>query len=235
MDPLTLIGAIPTALNTVNSLATLFEGKQYDPKQYTERSREVFSKGGKLRGHNKYNAPSHAQGGQLVDDQGIPDPNGTNEIETKEASYTYTRLNKEKPTYIFTPEDAVKVEKLTKKYKHSNVDNLQKNGLELEVQRVENANEMKKKKAAPTQYKKGGKIYSRGGSLDPLLKAVGKPRTDMTVPELKVDGSLSEALTSLPLGSLNSVVGNPNFRPVLQDKINREARSEQEAEFQGYQ
>jgi hypothetical protein len=175
MDPLTLIGAIPTAVSTINSLKSLFQGPYNPPKQYQENSREVFKKGGKIRGNNKYSAPTHEQGGQLVNNEGIPDPNGNNEIETNESKYTYTRLNKKNPTYIFTPEDTEKVNMLTKKYSKANTDNLQKNALELSIQRIEKDNEMKKKQEGQmkaTKFSKGGVIkkYNAGGfvSSDPL-------------------------------------------------------------------
>lgn len=166
MDPLTLIGAIPTALNTVQSLGSLFQQPYSPPKQYQENSRQVFKKGGSIRGHNKYNAPTHEQGGQLVNDQGIPDPKGTNEIEGTESKYTYTRLNRD--PYIFTPEDSQKVSKLAKKYKNANTSDLEKNALELSIQRIENKNEMKKKKQSSNIFRMGGKIkkYNDGGGLN---------------------------------------------------------------------
>lgn len=171
MDPLTLIGAIPTALNTVNSLSSLFKQPYMPPKQYQENSREVFKKGGAIRGHNKYNASTHQQGGQLVNNQGIPDPNGDNEIEKKESKYTYTRLSKENPTYIFTPEDSQKVEALTKKYKNANTSDLEKNALELSIQRIEKSNEMKKKKQSTNKYMTGGPLPTLTSlALNPLFK-----------------------------------------------------------------
>ena len=85
MDPLTLTRAIPTALNTLQSLGSLFERPYNPPKQYQSNSKEIFKQGGQLRGHNKYDAPSHDQGGQMVDDQGNVSPEGTNEIELKES------------------------------------------------------------------------------------------------------------------------------------------------------
>jgi hypothetical protein len=168
MDPLTLIGAIPTALNTIQSLGSLFSKPYNPPKQYQENSREVFKQGGKIRGQNNYDAPSHQQGGQLVNDQGIPSPTGTNEVEKKESKYTYSNIKNE--SYIFTPEDAKKLNKLTKKYKNANTSQLEKNGLELEIQRIENTNEMKKKQQAKKQFKNGGKIkkYNSGGPINPI-------------------------------------------------------------------
>jgi hypothetical protein len=196
MDPLTLIGAIPTALNTVNSLTSLFDRPYTPPTQYQENSREVFKKGGAIRGHNKYNAPQHSQGGQLVNDQGIPDPNGTNEIEGTESKYTYTRLSKQNPTYIFTPEDSQKVSKLTKKYKNSNTSDLEKNALELSIQRIEKSNEMKKKKQID-QYKHGGKIkkYNNGGGLKPFSLNSKNYSTQADNPSVMMQNALQQMNT----------------------------------------
>lgn len=177
MDPLTLIGMVPTAMNTVNSLSSLFQQPYQPQKIYQENSREVFKQGGKIRGHNNYNAPSHTEGGQMVNDQGVPSPNGRNEVEKNESKYTYSNIKNS--SYIFTPEDAQKLSKLTKKYSKANTSQLEKNALELEIQRIENNNEMKKKKLTNRKYKYGGNpgdpqypIVGLGAGVSELMKAM---------------------------------------------------------------
>jgi hypothetical protein len=213
MDPLTLIGAIPTALNTVNSLTSLFSNPYMPPKQYQENSREVFSKGGSIRGHNKYDAPHHNQGGQVVNNEGIPDPNGDNEIQLNESKYTYTRLNKKNPTYIFTPEDSQRVSELTKKYKNANTSNLEKNALELSVQRIENENEMKKKQQIK-QYSKGGKIkkYYDGGSPTDSFKGL----TDMFGNARNYSLPSDRPMQQIPQLPFQEVKSDPRIRPINQ-------------------
>lgn len=201
IDPLSLVGKIPFALNTINSLSSLFQQPYQPPRTYQENSKEVFKQGGKIRGHNKYNAPTHEQGGQLVNDQGIPSPMGTNEIEKKESKYTYSNIKQD--TYVFTPEDTKKVNKITKKYNKANSSELDKNALELEVQRVENKNEQMK---AKKKYKQGGKIYRDGGplstlNLNPLLRGYSTMR----------DAPIQQ-LTSTPLATINTPAA-PNTLP----------------------
>jgi hypothetical protein len=163
-----ILGAIPMAMNTINSLSTLIRGPYVPPKVYNEDSREVFSQGGKLRGHYKYDAPSHAQGGQTVNKDGIPMPDQSNEIEGKESKYTFSRIKD--GTYIYTPEDTKKVDKIIKKYKDADSNSLSKNAMEIEMNRLAQNNEMRKKKlnqASTKKYSEGGKIkkYNFGGIL----------------------------------------------------------------------
>lgn len=180
MDPISIVKTIPQALSMVTSLGSLFQSPYTPPKVYEENSREVFKAGGKIRGYNKYNAPSHSKGGMAVNDNGMPTPGGTNEIEKNESKYTYSNIKS--GTYVFTPEDQKKVTKLTNKYKKADKDPTQKNTLELEIQRVEKANEMKKAKRQ--EFKNGGKIkkYNTGGplgNLEPALRSLQSLFTPM--------------------------------------------------------
>jgi len=55
----------------------------------------------KYGGYKQYNAPSHEMGGQLIDDNGTPNPNGNSEIEGTENMYTYSNIPR-KDKYIFS-------------------------------------------------------------------------------------------------------------------------------------
>lgn len=195
IDPITLLGAVPTVMNTLNTLGDVFNNTSKSTREQTQGGRYIYRQGGKTtKSFEQYNAPSHEQGGQNVNEQGIPTANGEHEIEKQENKFTYKNIKRS--TYIFPGESAKQVNKLVKKYKNADTDPLVRNTLELEIQKIEQANEMRKAKQNKTkQYKQGGKTYREGGPTDLLT---GNPRNyslpsdkQFTLPTLPVSNFLN--------------------------------------------
>ena len=141
--------------------------------------------GGSVSGYRKYNAKSHAKGGQLVNESGLPDATGQSEIEKKESSYTYRNLpNKVGETYVFSDANktAPLVDKIINSFKYkSNLYPEQRNLMELRIADVEKKNEAKKQQSTPQapqqpmqqpqqpqQPQQAPQQFGGGGNIDPL-------------------------------------------------------------------
>lgn len=211
IDPITLLGAVPTVMSTLNTLGDVFNNNSKSTREQTQGGRYMYRQGGKTtRSFEQYNAPSHEQGGQNVNEQGVPTANGEHEIEKQENKFTYKNIKRS--TYIFPGESAKQVNKLVKKYKNADTDPLVRNTLELEIQKIEQANEMRKAKQTKNkQYKQGGKIYKEGGLVNPL---------PTITPMGFLDNTFTKRSKTAPLNTLPSIdFGKQITEQRLQDKV----------------
>lgn len=176
IDPLTLASMIPTVMNLGSQIASLVPKREQ--RNFVPGGTMQYKTGGSVRGHKQYNAPSHDQGGQTINENGVPVPNTGHEVQKKEAAYKYSRLKND--TYIFP--DTKALNKLLNKYKDANTNPQAKTALELEINKLEKQNEMKKAKTNK-EYKKGGNVkYFDGATRNPEPKPInpGNPLTGLT-------------------------------------------------------
>jgi hypothetical protein len=161
IDPLTLASMIPTVMNLGSQIASLVPKREQ--RNFVPGGTMQYKEGGSVRGHKQYNAPTHQQGGQTINENGTPVPGTGHEVEKKESAYKYSKLKND--TYVFP--DSKPVDKLLAKYKNANTNPQAKTALELEMNRLETKNEMKKAKKNK-QYKDGGNVkYSDGNTRHP--------------------------------------------------------------------
>jgi hypothetical protein len=134
--------------------STLLEEEPGSPLNQTTN---IYMKGGLLK---KYNAPSHAKGGQLINKLGNPDPNGKAEIELQEAAVTDPKGD----SYIFSDRlgTADKIKKIYSRMKGN--DSISRKGRELSTKNIIKENEILKEQQ---EMKYGGK-YQNGGILPDL-------------------------------------------------------------------
>jgi len=123
-------------------------------------------------GFTQYNAPTHEQGGQTVNEQGTPVPNGQAEIEGTENTYNYQNINGKQP-YVFSDKNGTSKlvqDIINKRFKQkADLDSPTKNLMEFEIQQVENINEKINElrstiEQAPMQMRNGGKMKYRNGN-----------------------------------------------------------------------
>ena len=145
----------------------------------------IFKYGGKkygMGGFKQYNAPTHEQGGQMIDERGNPNPNGNSEIEGTENMYTYSNIPK-KHSYIFSDKngtsDIVKAIINKKRKMNPDLDEPTKNLMELEIQNVENLNE-----SINGLRENVDRMFNTGGPLSPLPQSPSFLSTDLDNPTL---------------------------------------------------
>lgn len=126
-----------------------------------------MSKGGILSTFKQFNAPTHENGGQPINNDGQVDfKNPTREIEGTETKYTYSKLpNKYNQSYVFSDKNGTSelTRDVMNKYKNKNVDKdfLSRTAMELEFNKVENLNELIKSQKEEIEMGGGGNIVTR--------------------------------------------------------------------------
>ena len=215
MDPLTIAQMVPVALNTISSIKTLLTPPEIPNVPVTRVNNKIFKKGGTIRGYNKYNAPSHGKGGQTVNKNGIPSPGTNNEVEGKESKFTYSTIKNS--TYVFTPVDARKVDKIVNKYKNADKSSTDRAAMELEIQRIENENEMKKTRKQTNKFASGGPLTGGLTALSALSEVLGKRNYGMVdpIPTLTSPGVIK--------GAYQTKTINPNPLAVDQGNLSLDA------------
>jgi len=135
-----------------------------------------YKTGGTLAsGYKQYNANNHEDGGQLVNNEGTPVPNGQNEIEGTENTYNYKNMKNKQP-YVFSDANktSVQLKEILNRYKKKNVDSdeMSRNSMEFEINRLEQKNEVIKAKQEAVQMmteEQQPNMFKSGGPLDLTL------------------------------------------------------------------
>ena len=172
--------------------------------------------GGEVSGFKQYNAPSHEQGGQLVNNEGVPTNNGDSEIEGTENVYRYSQLpDKSGKNYVFSDANQTSdmVKGIIAKYKNKNTesDPTAKAAMEMEIKGAENINEaLNAAKGAVDNFmmKYGGNTkYYNGGDL-------GVPE-DLQVPTNQMQFADDNVIDNTPLNTGEEVDLGENLNPDL--------------------
>ncbi len=149
------------------------------------------------KGFNQYNAPSHKNGGQLINNLGIPDLNNpAAEIEGTENSFIFKNLPDE--PYVYSDKNLTSglAKSIIKKYSKKNTDQDEsvRNALEIEMKVAKGINEyIKQAKDAADSIQ-----MKFGGSIDPLTSPIS-PVTSMT--------AITPTITGTPLSELETDTG----------------------------
>jgi len=171
---------IPELLNNIKN--TKQQNFAIDSSPYKLKNggkTKKYKYGGSVSGYREYDAKSHAQGGQKINEQGVPDKEGTKEVELKENAYTYRNLpEKTGETYVFSDKNktASLVDKIIDKYKFTaNLYPEQRNKMELEIKAVEKKNEaMRPQEPAPQQMYDGGSLVPGIGDMLNVQEAANR-------------------------------------------------------------
>lgn len=172
-----------------------------EPGKPLKQTTDIYMKGGLLK---KYNAPSHANGGQLINSLGNPDPNGKAEIELQEAGVT----NPQGDTYVFSDKlgTADKVKRIFSRMKGE--DGISRKGRELATNNLIKENEAMK--AQVEQMKYGGK-YPKKLGLGDLV-----PNLDYMDPS-KYSGMLPVSqLPGKDIKPVQGMTGSMSMKPLEQ-------------------
>jgi len=135
--------AIPGLGTAISTIASLYSNEETpDPYPLKKQMRG----GGSVKGYKQYNAPSHEQGGMLVNKEGVPSQtNPAAEIEGTESAYTYTMAPNNGSPYVFSDVNGTSklVKDIINKYKDKNpdMDLPTKAAMEMEIKNVENIND----------------------------------------------------------------------------------------------
>lgn len=132
-------------------------------------------------GFKQYNTKSHADGGQLVNNLGVPDMKGSNEVEGTENKFTFKNLSTD--TYIYSDENSTSplASAIMKKYSKGKVnpdmDEPTRNALEMEMMTAKKINEYiknaKESQQGQGEMKQGGITeYNNGGTTNPLSSPI---------------------------------------------------------------
>jgi len=199
-----------------------------DEQQMPEATYKTLEKGGSLEGFKQYNAPSHAQGGQTINNEGDLDMAGQNEIEKKENKITYFNLpDKAGEKYIFSDKlgTASKMKEIVNKYsKRKLITDTDRNGIEFEAKLLESENEAKKVQ----KINKETNEFFLGGELDPLpMKDTPLDPTlaQNIASQFKPAGVTTDPIEKLPgAGSTQNKAQEitSKFKPVLNDSKTKE-------------
>lgn len=141
-----------------------------------------FKYGGQMNGFKQFDAPSHAQGGQMINSEGVPSAvNPQAEIEKKENMMTYFNLpDKAGQKYIFSEENgtADKLKKAMKKYISDNhkpdLNDITRNAIEFDAKEIEGENEKINEQKNVQEFKKGGEYTLGGNPYFDVAKAANK-------------------------------------------------------------
>lgn len=130
-----------------------------------KQTTNIYMKGGLLK---KYNAPSHAQGGQIINSLGNPDPKGNAEIELQEAAVT----SPQGETYVFSDRlgTAERVKRIYSRMKGD--DSISRKGREIATNNLIKENEAMKAQVEQQQQMKYGGKYPLGGGLIPTVESL---------------------------------------------------------------
>jgi hypothetical protein len=239
------LGGFLSVLNTVMAL-TQDDGRKQAMQMYKDNITKVSNNsnpyglelGGNPRGFNQYDAPSHQDGGRPINQEGNVTSQGTNEIEGKENKYTYSNLpDKAGSTYVFSDVNKTSqmVRDIIKKYKDSDQDEVSRNQMEFEINKVENKNEvMNQIRNTVDQF-----MMQFGGPTDPTKEkmdlqtdtTMSQETTRTTNPDLAI--SESEAIKKKPketyskgIGkvindTIDDLLGQPRITTQLDETTNR--------------
>ena len=167
-----ILSAASSIIPTISNLATALKGIQGGVQVQENVNPYGYKDGGKMiDGFKQYNAPTHEQGGQLINTEGTPDVKGESEIEGTENLYKYSNIPK-KDNYIFSDangtSDLIKNIINKKRNNDANLDTPTKNQIELEIQDVENLNESINGLRGQVEEMRNGGKYNLGGVIDPI-------------------------------------------------------------------
>jgi hypothetical protein len=119
---------------------------KYTPMNITTNPYGIMRNGGntQLGNSKQYNAPTHENGGQPINENGDVDfKNPTAEIEGTENKYKYSKVNNK--SYVFSDKNGTSdlIKSIFEKYKNKNVDKdfTSKAAMEMEIKRIESLNE----------------------------------------------------------------------------------------------
>jgi hypothetical protein len=202
--------AVPGLGTGLSAAAGIGSGLLEDntPAVPLKQTTNIYMKGGLLK---KYNAPSHAKGGQLINSIGNPDPNGNAEIELQEAAVTDSKGD----SYIFSDRlgTADKIKKIYSRMKGD--DSISRKGRELSTKNLIKENEamkaqMEQEMKYGGKYPNGGDIYS-GGTL-PEFTVVANKKNSKNSDEIKLLEYMQGVGLKKSVYDLWKEVGSPSIK-----------------------
>ena len=212
-----MLGGIMAAANQLMPVIKSLNTKLDKPVQSINAVENVnpygYRKGGKHEpnGFKQYNAPSHEQGGQMINDSGTPTPNGESEIEGTENKYQYSNIPK-KEAYIFSDVNGTSQlvkDIIAKRFKSNpDLDTPTKNLQEFQIQQVENLNESINslhEQEANNKFAIGGNLPTRINGIDEVTSR------NNNIPPLNLNPIQSGAqrlMSQQQTGSLQTIRNN---------------------------
>lgn len=192
----------------------------YAYKDGGKLKRSYFKNGGSLNGRfTQYNAPSHSNGGQMIDSNGNPSPNAVAEIEKMENMYTLPNSTEK---YIFSdslvnPETRRTYAKDASRVMRRNKDNdpISQNTKDFSLMKLMKGNEKARAaKAAAKKYANGGPLTREEYEMVNQYSPEGFTLPDYTTVPFNNDPSVNIPTGTDPF----STMGNP-LPPSLVEEV----------------
>lgn len=174
--------AIPGVGTGLSLITSLLDNKMNKPQETIYNKQ--LEMGGQVNGFKQYNAPTHEEGGQLIDENGESNVNNpVAEIEGNENSFRYNALpDKAGKRYVFSDANGTSqmVRDVMKKYKNKDTDNdlATRASMEMDIKNVENINEAlnaARQNVSNFLQKRYGGEFKDGGRVNPLLEPISNP------------------------------------------------------------